>query len=291
MLVVPALLLLMVSGRIGGGPSRASGSPGDWIAAVCSNAPQGAPPMCTGHSDPAEGPLAFSPLFTVLQYDSPAQMEEDGAHQDVGFGSAQCVSRNGSAVVFIADVSGFGDRSDAVRIAAQSMQPLDRFGCTINKAAPSTRRPSVAAPVPAPVQAPAATPTTAPTTRISTVTPDSNLQWRFQSPTGNIACDLNGSVSPPEATCEVREHSYQPQVRPNCDPGWANNFKLIQGRSVEVNCYSGTDFRSALPVQDYGHPLTAGSLTCVLDEATGVTCKDSTTGHYFQAARQEYLWQ
>ncbi len=109
--------------------------------------------------------------------------------------------------------------------------------------------------------------------------------------TGNIACDLNGSTTPPEATCEVREHSYQPEVKPTCNPAWANSFRLVQGRTVEVNCYSGSDFRSALPVQGYGNPLTVGSLTCVLDENTGVTCRDATTGHYFQAARQEYWWR
>ena len=271
-----------------GGVTKASGRPADWIAAICSYGPDGMPPMCRGHDDPAEGPLAFSPLFTIYQYDSRAQMQQDSTRQDVGFGSAQCVSSDGSAVVFIADVSGIGDRSDAVRIAAKSMQPLERFGCTIDEAAPSTHRPSVAAPVPAP--APPSN-SSAPPTRVSTVTPDSNLQWRFQSATGNIACDLNGSVSPPEATCEVREHSYQPQVKPSCDPGWASSFRLVQGRTVEVNCYSGTDFRSALPVQDYGRPLTVGSLTCVIDESTGVTCKDSTTGHYFQAARQAYEWR
>lgn len=244
--------------------------------------------MCRGHEDPADGPLAFSPLFTISQYDSLAQMEKEG-RQDIGFGSAQCVSRDGSVVVFIADVSGIGDRSDAVRITAKSMQPLDRFGRTINEAAASTRRPSVAAP--APVAPPAAAPAPAPPTRVSTVTPDSQLQWRFQSRTGNIACQLDGSSSPPEATCEVREHTYQPPVKKSCDPGWANSFTLKQGQTVEVNCYSGTDFRDGLPVQDYGRPLTVGSLTCVLDENTGVNCKDSTMGHYIQAARQAYEWR
>lgn len=130
-----------------------------------------------------------------------------------------------------------------------------------------------------------------PTSQASTVVSGGDLRWRFASPTGNIACDLNGSTMPPEATCEVREHTYQPQVKASCDPGWANRFTLRQGQAVEVNCYSGTDFHSALPVQDYGRPLTVGSLACVLDEDTGVTCKDSTTGHYFQAARQAYEWR
>lgn len=245
--------------------------------------------MCHGRDDPADGPLAFAPLFTILQFDSVAQMEQDSSSKGVGFGTAQCVSRNGSVVLFVADVSGIGDRSDAVRITTKSMQPLARFGCTINEAAPSTRRTSVAAqaPIPAPL------PTQATPPPVSTVTPDSNLQWRFQSPSGNIACQLDGSSSPPEAACEVREHTYQPQVKSNCDPGWTNSFRLLQGRTVEVNCYSGTDFRDhdQLPVQDYGRLLTVGSLTCVLDESTGVTCKDGTTGHYFKAARQEYEWR
>lgn len=154
-LAASALLSASAGCSGGSGPSRSSGSPNDWIAAVCSYGPDGTPPMCRGHDDPAEGPLAFSPLFTILGYDSVAEMQQDGGSKGVGFGSAQCVSRDGSVVVFVADVSGIGDRSDAVRIAAKSMQPLDRFGCTINEAAPSTRRPSVAAPAPAPPPAPA----------------------------------------------------------------------------------------------------------------------------------------
>lgn len=150
--------------------------------------------------------------------------------------------------------------------------------------APSPSPPS-AGPMPAPVPAPA------PSTQPSAITPDNNLHWGFQSPTGNIACDLDGTVSPAVVSCEVREHSYQQQVKPGCDAAWANRFILRQGQTVEVNCYPGTDFRMALPVQEYGRPLTVGSLTCVLDETTGVTCKDSTTGHFFQAARQAYEWR
>jgi hypothetical protein len=130
--------------------------------------------MCTGQSDPADGPLAFSPFFTIYEYDSVAQMRQENSRLEVGFGSAECVLRDGGVLVFIADVSGIGDRSDAVRIAAKSMRPLERFGCTINEAAPSTRRPSAAAPAPAPSPAPIP----APSTRVSTVTPDSNLQCR-----------------------------------------------------------------------------------------------------------------
>lgn len=151
------------------GPSgHASGGPADWISAACTYVPDGPEPlMCHGHEDPAEGPLAFTPLFTIYQYKSVEQMQQDDTRHDVGFGSAQCISGDRGAMVFIADVSGIGERSDAVRIAARAMQPLDQFGCTITAAAPSKRRPSAVPPstnnpqVPPPPAMPVPPPTTA----------------------------------------------------------------------------------------------------------------------------------
>ena len=74
----------------------------------------------------------------------------------------------------------------------------------------------------------------------------------------------------------------------------ASRLAICSGPTVsetDVNCYSGTDFRSALPLQGDGRHLTVGSTTCVLDETTGVTCRDGTTGHFFRAARQAYEWR
>ncbi|BBX30613.1 hypothetical protein GCM10009632_04420 [Mycolicibacterium alvei] len=145
------------------GPSgHASGGPADWISAACKYVPPDGPGplMCHGHEDPTNGPLAFTPRFTIYQYKSLEQMQQDNTRRDVGFGSAQCVSRDRGAMVFIADVSGMGERSDAVRIAAQAMQPLDQFGCTITDATPSNRRPSTVPPKAAnpPVTPPSAIP-------------------------------------------------------------------------------------------------------------------------------------
>lgn len=128
----------------------------------------------------------------------------------------------------------------------------------------------------------------APSSPVSPTAPDDNLRWQFTSPTGNIACDLNGVVTPPVAACEVRENTYGAPVRPTCDPGWVTRFMLRQGQTVETDCYSETKFGDALPVQEYGKPLTVGSITCVIEESSGVNCSDSSAGHSFQAARQEY---
>lgn len=116
------------------------------------------------------------------------------------------------------------------------------------------------------------------------------MRWRFQSPTGNIACDLDGTSGKGIASCEVRNHTYKP-VREGCDRSKTDRFTLSQGVAVQHWCYPGTDYGSGLPVQQYGRPLTVGSITCVLDEATGVTCTDATTNHFFQAARQAYQWR
>ena len=299
--IIGAILLMLVvaacSGSGSGGGEKAprvgklSGDMADWIGVACAggSATQEAnlSPLGDGvcHQD-YSNPGSVSNLKAVMygRFDS-----EDSMLRTLSIVKPSYYTAGQSDGVYTA----FFVMSD--RYAEELLQPLKKFGFIINPGRPNAaadrtdqaQSPSTrsAAPAPAPLPAPA------PSTRVSTVTPDSNLQWRFQSPTGNIACDLNGSSTPPEATCQVREHTYQPKVKSNCDPGWANRFTLKQGQTVEVNCYPGTDFRSALPVQGYGKPLTVGSLTCVLDESAGVTCKDATTGHYFQAARQAYQWR
>lgn len=155
---------------------------------------------------------------------------------------------------------------------------INRGPRTISEGETGTPELSVGGEVPSTASNPAPTP----------LTPTSGLRWRFMSPTGNIACDLNGTVAPPVAACEVRENTYKARVKPACDPGWATRFVLRQGQSVEVACYSGSEFGNALPVQDYGKPLSIGSITCVIEESSGVSCLDASSGHGFQAARQEY---
>lgn len=182
--------------------------------------------------------------------------------------------------------------------------PLEKFGFVLHagkfsacssggvqvecpaRGAPATASPtSTPRALPAPPSRSSPSPAQAPRNN-----PDNYLHWRFQSKSGNIACDLDGSSGEGVAVCEVRDHTYKPEVKPNCSPGLVNNFSLRQGRTIVVNCYADSVLQGALPVQEYGHPLTTGSITCVLDEMTGVTCKDATTGHFFQAARQSYRW-
>lgn len=127
--------------------------------------------------------------------------------------------------------------------------------------------------------------------RPATSDPDTNLHWRFRSPTGNIRCDLDGTTGRGIAECEVLEHTYRPQILPDCRPSWVNTLILKQGQPVTYSCSPGSRFQVGLPQQGYGYPLTVGAITCVINENTGVRCEDATTGHYFQLSRQAYEYR
>jgi hypothetical protein len=117
------------------------------------------------------------------------------------------------------------------------------------------------------------------------------MHWRFQSPTGNIACDLTNLNVKAQVICEVREHTYQPQPRSNCDPTEVDAFTLVQGNAVSPSCDATSQFPPQLPVQGYGRPLAVGAISCVIDENTGVTCTDATSGHFFRASPDSYKWR
>lgn len=121
--------------------------------------------------------------------------------------------------------------------------------------------------------------------------PETQLHWRFRSPTGNIVCDLDGTTGLGTAECEVRQHTYQPQLSRDCPAFWVNSMILKQGKEVTFSCSPRSRFEDGLPQQGYGNPLTVGEITCVLNRDTGVRCEDATTGHYFQLSRQAYQWR
>lgn len=110
--------------------------------------------------------------------------------------------------------------------------------------------------------------------RPATRNPDTNLRWRFRSPTGNIRCDLDGTTGQGTAQCEVLQHTYQPQMSPDCKPSWVNTLILKQGKPATPSCSPRSQFPDGLPQQGYGYPLTVGAITCVLDRDAGIRCED-----------------
>jgi hypothetical protein len=120
----------------------------------------------------------------------------------------------------------------------------------------------------------------------------------FLSPSGNIACSLGqGPDDMGSAGCEVREHLWVapattrgPWGRP-CDFNFGGlEFMVDHGQAAVLGCYEGvsTFAYPGLTTLDYGQTRNFGPITCD-SERNGVTCTDTSTGHFFRVSRESYL--
>jgi hypothetical protein len=108
---------------------------------------------------------------------------------------------------------------------------------------------------------------------------------QFQSPSGNIACDISaGGVA-----CDIRDYTYQPPPPPLCAQhlAWGNRFGLDRGKAAVIVCHGDTLRVPGEATLDYGQTKSVGTFTCD-SELSGVKCTDSSTGHYFRVSRDSY---
>jgi hypothetical protein len=111
----------------------------------------------------------------------------------------------------------------------------------------------------------------------------------FESPSGNIVCSISGaSAGKASAGCEIRNHTW---AIPS-PPGWylgggCDRFVLDQGSAPVTHCHTDTSFVPGPPVLDYGQTDSIGAITCN-SEPTGITCTDTSTGHFFRVSRESY---
>jgi hypothetical protein len=107
--------------------------------------------------------------------------------------------------------------------------------------------------------------------------------------------DTRGYVS-----CEVRDHTwvapaatctgpYDDAERAQSGGADGNEFPLIEGEPALLSCYWGAGRLSSphKSTLDYGQTLSVGTITCD-SETSGVTCTDSSTGHFFRVSRESY---
>ncbi len=63
---------------------------------------------------------------------------------------------------------------------------------------------------------------------------------------------------------------------------------LGSGKGPTVNCHTvGTLLVPGIPNLDYGQTRSAGVITCD-SEPSGMTCTNTTTGHFFTVSRESY---
>lgn len=120
---------------------------------------------------------------------------------------------------------------------------------------------------------------------------DPNGEFKFQTPSGNIACYLGPAAAggtDGQVGCEIGEHTYIAPPRPStCHLGWGDRFVLTQGNAPALSCHGDTLRTGNLKSLDYGETAFSGSIRCPV-EPTGITCTDTTTGHFFRISRESY---
>jgi len=110
----------------------------------------------------------------------------------------------------------------------------------------------------------------------------------FQSPTGNIVCLMGtGDDGKSRVDCEIADHTWlAPPRSPDCPLNWGSRFRLEQGSAAVFACYHQV-LTTPEQTLDYGQTRSAGTLTCD-SEPSGITCTDSSTGHFFRVSRGSY---
>jgi len=117
--------------------------------------------------------------------------------------------------------------------------------------------------------------------------PDYSDNQIFQSPSGNIRCNVSYTVKAnPHADCTIQHSTYA--APPGCEYlPWAQ-FELGQGESPNLSCVVGFRNPGAYPTLDYGQKTRSfGAISCD-SEPSGITCTDSGTGHFFRMSRESY---
>ena len=115
----------------------------------------------------------------------------------------------------------------------------------------------------------------------------------FQSPSGDVLCamtsghDINdpANYGKGAVACQVFRTYPQPPL-PDC-PVAGREYDLVQGTPASLGCQGGAIVGSLPPTLDYGQTRSVGTITCDV-EPSGVTCTDSSTGHFLRLSRDSY---
>ena len=116
--------------------------------------------------------------------------------------------------------------------------------------------------------------------------------FQFQSPSGNIGCEMWEEDGKFSAVCQLHDHTWAaPAASGDCQSG-GYDLKLLRDGMPCAGVWPGGQIwlqqqSNALPTLAYGQTHTVGTITCA-SGPSGVTCTDSSTGHFFQVSREAY---
>jgi hypothetical protein len=105
----------------------------------------------------------------------------------------------------------------------------------------------------------------------------------FTSPSGNVGCYLDST----SARCDIAERDWSPPPRPaDCEFDYGQGISLTPGQKPTFVCAGDTALGGGDPLA-YGKSISAGVLQCDSAES-GITCRDTATGHGFAISREAY---
>ena len=125
--------------------------------------------------------------------------------------------------------------------------------------------------------------------------------YTFLSPSGNIGCEMeDDSGGTIFAVCKTRNAAWAASPSQNCPQGAVpgatgepgSDLQLSQGKPPCVGFSMNQFFWPPDPLADhptlgYGQTHSIGSVTCD-SEPLGVTCTDTSTGHFFRVSSDSY---
>ncbi len=110
----------------------------------------------------------------------------------------------------------------------------------------------------------------------------------FQSPSGNVQCNMGSADGATWAACEIRDHTWPTSPRPTpCMGSFGNRISIRTGSAPEMSCHTDSLMGSGYPTLQYGQTQSINSITCD-SEVAGMTCGDTDSGHYFFLFRDNY---
>jgi hypothetical protein len=117
----------------------------------------------------------------------------------------------------------------------------------------------------------------------------------FQSPSGNIGCEMMSAVDGTgSVVCKLKDHTWVAPLTSGGDCEYSgSDLKLFQGDAPCAGVWPSQIFLlqqpqyGGLQTLAYGQTRSIGAITCA-SEPSGVTCTDSSTGHFFRVSRDSY---
>jgi hypothetical protein len=107
----------------------------------------------------------------------------------------------------------------------------------------------------------------------------------FQSPSGNIQCNMGSADGTTWAACEIRDHTWATPPRPTpCMGNFGDRISIRQASAPEMSCHTDSLMGNGYPTLQYGQTQSINSITCD-SEVSGMTCRDTDSGHYFVLSR------